>query len=546
MLNEHLSKSQLLAKGYLEEVGFSCISAEDKQSLTMSSELVVNDYLCQIIVHISSDFPLSYPKFFIKNENWFLKYPHIERESSYGNGICIIQDKDKKLHNNINVLLNDQLRRLKKYLIDLLTDQLDPDEIFDEFESYWISTYPQVYVNPETIHNTGIYKGYTINSSYLILDSYDHIEQFIQSSNTTYQEITFLYLDLREFILDGIPQTYKEFYEVVTKSGQDHLLKQLAKNKKIHSLLVFSFLLPNGETFYTGINIIYQNSNSKKYGHYHIFQNKVMCNKPLNGVKIENIHKNRVYKRGGNYMSSELSKQEKRIAIVGCGSVGASLSYKLLKSGITNLLLIDPQSLSVSNIGRHLLGQEYVSQKKATATKNFLEKQFIDCNIEAIPEKVENHLDKLENVDLIITALGNDAPIVEEEILKRSIVKSLPDTLSIWLEANAYAGHAVLIKEIGDYDIENISKKLAVLETNYAHSLEEQDAGCNATYMPYTFIDADQHINNFAKMIIQRVLNKPLAPIMSSIGDISDLDPSSLSNKYSSNRVVQRSSLEDI
>jgi len=540
-MHNNFTQNQLLAKEYFEEINFICISKEKESLLIMSGILMIDDNPCEIIATISPEFPLKYPKFHIKKQEWFLKYPHIEQENKYGNSLCIIEEKEKQYYQNINLLLNDYIRQLKVFLHKLYKNELDKNEIFDEFESYWNNiTIVPIYMNPKYLSSSALYQGYNYKNNYYILDNLENIQSFFDISDVPISEISFLYFHF-EHQIDNIPTTYKELYVLIENLNQIELLNKHINNKKINNLLTFSFLLPNNERFYAGISIKNFTRKNTSYPCYRIFKNKIQYNKKLLGFTMKNIQKDRLYNRGGNEKSEKLSKKNKSVAIIGCGSVGSSLAYKLFKSGITNLTLIDSQKLSIDNISRHLLGQEYVGENKATATKQYLEKQLIDCTIKAIPNQVESHLNELKDVDLIILALADDAPIVEEEISIQSRKKKLPKTIVLWLEANALAGHAIIPNQIKNYEsIQDTAQEIAILTPSYSESFVKSDMGCNGSYMPYTFIDADQHLNHFSKMIIEYLYTGNTNTSISSIGNIRNISNDFLTKIFNSNVLIER------
>jgi molybdopterin/thiamine biosynthesis adenylyltransferase len=542
-MHNNFTQNQLLAKEYFEEIGFTCISKDKESLLIMSGILMIDDNSYKIIATITPTFPLIYPKFHIKEQDWFLKHPHVEQETEFGNGLCIIEEKDKQYYENINLLLSDYLRRLREFLHNLYLNKFDKNEIFDEFESYWnSSTLAPIYMNPEYLSKSGLYQGNNYKNNYYIFDKFENIEYFFNISNVSISKVSFLHFHF-EHQIDYIPTTYKELYQLIKNSNQISLLKKYINNKTISNLLTFSFLSPlHNKRIYTGIYIKNFTTGNTTYPYYSVFKNRIQNNKKLLGFTMKNIQKERLYNRGGTEMCEKLNRKNKTVAIVGCGSVGSSLAYKLFKSGITNLVLVDSQKLSIDNINRHLLGQEYVGINKATATKKFLDKQLLNSSIKAIPHHIENNIETLKNVDLIVLALADDAPIVEEEIAKQSIIKKLPKTIVLWLEANALAGHSIIPNQIQNYqNIQDVAKQIAILNTNYSKSFIKSDIGCNGSYMPYSFIDADQHLNCFAKTIIEFLHTNNTHAATSSIGNINDVPKESLLNtSLQSNSIIER------
>ena len=239
----------------------------------------------------------------------------------------------------------------------------------------------------------------------------------------------------------------------------------------------------------------------------------IRLNRKLEGGVAKDISMKRIFSRGGSEMNVSVNQKDKKIAIVGCGSIGASLAYKLLKVGCTNLVLIDLDRLSVDNISRHLLGMEYVNINKALALENFLKKQFIGVNINAIPNNAVNCYEELKSCDLIISAVGSDATTVEIKMIKDAIIGELPSVISCWVEANAIAGHGILFEkdsidlksDITDI-VDEIFEQLIILEDKYGKSLKKDDVGCNSSYMPYSFLNSEMHVNHFANIIVQYIL----------------------------------------
>ena len=66
---------------------------------------------------------------------------------------------------------------------------------------------------------------------------------------------------------------------------------------------------------------------------------------------------------------------EKKILLLGCGSLGGYIANELVKSGIEHMMLVDPDTLHETNIFRHVLGLQYVNQYKSVALQKILTRQ---------------------------------------------------------------------------------------------------------------------------------------------------------------------------
>jgi molybdopterin/thiamine biosynthesis adenylyltransferase len=59
--------------------------------------------------------------------------------------------------------------------------------------------------------------------------------------------------------------------------------------------------------------------------------------------------------------------KDRHVSIVGCGSFGSALADMLVRAGLGRLTLIDPETLAVENLGRHVLTARDVGRPKAEA-----------------------------------------------------------------------------------------------------------------------------------------------------------------------------------
>jgi len=100
----------------------------------------------------------------------------------------------------------------------------------------------------------------------------------------------------------------------------------------------------------------------------------------------------------------------KRIALIGCGTIGSLLARPLVQSGAgyqAPFLLADSDSLSPGNVGRHALGVRYLGRNKAEALAEDLGLSFPDAQIDITARDARTILSSLSTYDLVIDATGN-------------------------------------------------------------------------------------------------------------------------------------------
>jgi hypothetical protein len=132
----------------------------------------------------------------------------------------------------------------------------------------------------------------------------------------------------------------------------------------------------------------------------------------------------------------------KKIAVVGCGTIGGYLSDMLVKAGAGTcggkLTLVDFDSLSPQNIGRHRLGFPDLLSNKAEAMAKELKRLAPGTEIRALPVDVRQA--QLGELDLLIDATG-------EESLGHWLCGHYPlplPMLSVWIEGPGTAVRALL------------------------------------------------------------------------------------------------------
>jgi hypothetical protein len=82
---------------------------------------------------------------------------------------------------------------------------------------------------------------------------------------------------------------------------------------------------------------------------------------PIKRASVERAEAAWVHGRGANPAFDRF--RGAKIAIIGCGSIGAAVAMLLAQSGIGSFVLIDPERLAWANIGRHPLGAGYSSNR---------------------------------------------------------------------------------------------------------------------------------------------------------------------------------------
>lgn len=180
---------------------------------------------------------------------------------------------------------------------------------------------------------------------------------------------------------------------------------------------------------------------------------------------------------------------DKRVALVGCGTIGGFLGELLVKAGAGldggELLLVDPDSLFPQNIGRHRLGLNQALENKATGLKAELARGAPTANIRAFPVKVQEV--ELDGIDLLIDATGEEALSTQ---LTRTFANAgtFVPTLTVWVEGPGIAVRALLRDSV-------VQGCTRCMNAEHGHHLfpvikgampdELAGHGCESLYVPF-------------------------------------------------------------
>lgn len=97
----------------------------------------------------------------------------------------------------------------------------------------------------------------------------------------------------------------------------------------------------------------------------------------------ENCSQERLFSRG----SLPDGVRSSRIAVWGCGALGSNAADLLVRGGVVNLALYDPDVLQIGNFCRHTLNGEYLSRNKALALARQLQAVNPLANIVGYPAR---------------------------------------------------------------------------------------------------------------------------------------------------------------
>ncbi len=224
----------------------------------------------------------------------------------------------------------------------------------------------------------------------------------------------------------------------------------------------------------------------------------------INPVQVQNLSQRRLFKRGGND-----AIQKTKACLVGCGSLGGHLATALMNSGVTEFALMDNQRLTDENIARHVCGFSCVGQAKVDAVKNLIELHNPNCNCVTEHTDANIYLEvtpkKLNEYDVVFITAA-DGPL-EYHFVQSALKGEYTSKLALlWIEPFSLAAHALVLNVPQDVHESLFDEWMQYNDRVVSNSadLYVSEAGCSATYMPYSGLDTQAFAIEFVRTFFSK------------------------------------------
>jgi len=215
-------------------------------------------------------------------------------------------------------------------------------------------------------------------------------------------------------------------------------------------------------------------------------------------ANVKDVSSSFVVKRNRNTANDE-GLEGKRVALIGCGTIGSYTAHSLIQIGAGSgakgeLHLYDDDILGPGNLGRHLLGVEYLQEQKSFALKYFLDNQGIANSIFGHGNFCKE--DIVKRWDVIIDATGHTefSLNLSRWVNTANWNSKRPALIHGWVDAYGLASRALLNTAgtacFGCLTSENGGTRKPRFELfkpgNEPTHAEQFRRGCGKTYMPFS------------------------------------------------------------
>lgn len=508
-LNEEETE-RLLDRLAKSEVLGNTIHLESGTGLRGDAEISGQE--AKIRLEVPKEFPSTLPDVYLEPWDALGFIPHVEyRNGQEGNAgkVCYFEQEGLVINRrNPYVVLKSALEEA----LNVLRDGAEGDNAGSfarEFENYW-----RRLEDRETIRSIVGEHGdvrqitwaqHNENPSYLA-ESESQIEDYFSgrsiSGEFTIRHALFVPLKVDTRISPPHPDepfwTAEDLRSIVWENvseAQEEKLESLMEQSSGHQgVLLIGLPKPDGSRALIGIRF-----DQDSYGHPLLEADDTRSLRPLH---IDRRDKDFIVPRGGG----RVSFSNRKILLAGCGAVGGYLALELARSGIQDLVLVDPQRQRPENTFRHVLGRTSWGKNKAEALASKTNSSLPYMSAEAVPTRLKDAINEdavdLSQFDVVILATGDPTFELEMNEHLRSSPGG-PRAVHTWVEPYGIGGHSLLTG-----NVPNGACFECLYQTVAGHSLHnrasfaapgqsfgKKETGCSSLYTPYGATDAARTAN---------------------------------------------------
>lgn len=417
------------------------------------------------ILKATCNYPFKVPDIYTFPALEMLKYPHVEK-----NGKLCVWPETKQFDPTCKYYFQELLKDAHQLVTDVLSGSLTED-FAKGFNSYWNINVDQQYsvqslCDPTELRSREVYT-YCANRTYIFADDKAQLNKHLINTGIKANAKD---KDLQKSFLMRVdtpwhPQNYPKkvdniFTHLRAEVGEQEaarLIYQAITNGYSASPCLLMVNTPNGLTV-CGLMMAVNNSDKRVCkqrkeleGVGRGFRKGAMNalkdfmprakHKSVRQLRGQRIDPNWVLGRDCNPDISELKNAT--VAVIGLGSVGSHLLPLLVRSGVRNFVLIDPDIVEAANVGRQWYGIHQIGTPKVSACNSELIKQFpwVNCKTYCADWlQSQQAISDFKRADLIISATGSwQSDCALGQLSERD---ELPPILSAFTESYGAATHA--------------------------------------------------------------------------------------------------------
>ncbi len=457
-------------------------------------------------VVIPQDFPWIKPRVFCPEKFQFKQLPHIEKDGAF----CLYPPGTEHDPLNAKGLIQDAIKEAARLIVASFDDAF-LDDFGTEFDSYWSKTEGGKNVI-SLLPPGGPSRTISILRSkgdYYLADDNDALERWLRNrfpgTKSGYEFTTATHVVLKRPIFPSeYPKSGAAVLLIMRELAPDAvgLLAKAAENADDKFTVSFEGHTEDGPVFFA-VEVMPPTKQGMPTGRRPDMLQKgfrpgkvpphIRLQRQLGGNRVEHHD---VMRADASWVHGRDTPGvaplfDKRVLMIGVGSLGSEVAQLLAKTGIGSITLVDPDLLDYSNVGRHALGVSEVRTFKAKSlaerlTRNFPHMRLVEHFSEDWLSLFQKRPEVFQDVDLIVSTVGSWLAEGRLNQIARSEA-NFPPVLYGWAESFSVAGHAVLIGPDGPCfacGMDNFGRSLRTVCDWDAETTRKQPH-CGASFQPY-------------------------------------------------------------
>ena len=472
--------------------------------------------LWPLLINLLPDFPFSIPQVLLHDSGKFGLLAHVNWEGE----VCISDHQGEITNHRDPTAIILQAIEIAVEILDQSASTFDHDVLLDEFEGYWRSL-PNAHqvlccFEPDSeLRFIDVKLGTdsrdkTSDRVIAFTDSLVNLgtNSLLRKQLEQYQSRKAIYLPLSEFALPPSPraaldgQYFSQVLQAVSESLERDLAELLSNvSVSRQHIVLFSQPRPSGGKSLFGLSF-----SRKKPAPHPLCHDALLDGWKVVPLLIQRYSKQYLLERAGG----DIRILNKKVMVVGCGSIGSEIAAQLARTGISELSLVDPDVFTPDNLFRHRLGEDkiglyarggkyeeqYVPNSKSKLLAEQLSAEVPYLSVLAYPDAFDAIPDSLiNNQDVIVVATG--IPAVDMAVNQRVKVLLQKPLVFAWLESMGVGGHVLSSPSYASGCLECLysSKEGLLFHSRYALLASGQKfsrnlTGCGGAFTPFSHLDA--------------------------------------------------------
>lgn len=401
---------------------------------------------------------------------WLL-WPHAMPQS-----LCLYGFGEHPAANSAASVVNDALKRLSKILELVLPSSIESnrnEEFYRELASYWglqlkINNHQLVVLehpstNGELLGLTDQRGGIKRHQVVWLASQQQTIEIHLSKILNRIEKVSVLasvayFIRLNSYPAVETPNSHKVFEWIEDHISAEDNRKLIEWDKRSHGYPIRWLLLelPNTDPpIIKAITLKHRGIKSDSRQIYGKRAGRRLRAQQDNNVKLTNLELSSVHLLANNVIHSrniELANNDisgKKVAVIGAGSLGSKVVMHLVRAGITDITIFDPDRFESANLGRHILGVDDLGKYKTQALKERIQKDLPHITIKSIPQYIQyeciKNIGMLDEMDVVVitTADWNSEEFIW---LLHKVRQSKWALIQAWAEPHAIIGHVLITR----------------------------------------------------------------------------------------------------